>query len=128
MEAVEKFGLLKDEVEGLLAERDEAYLELLAVPDAAGGFPISRAKNCGPYACCEPCNRNISCLIRRCTSFNAAPRHRSCSGGEGWRTHISRWGGRKQTSRKRSVPGVLWPPRLTTAFRSMMDRDGEMQA
>ncbi len=36
LEAVEKFGKMKDEVEGLLSDRDEAYLELLAVPDAAG--------------------------------------------------------------------------------------------
>ncbi|EIE19270.1 DnaJ-domain-containing protein [Coccomyxa subellipsoidea C-169] len=36
LEAVERFGKMKDEVEGLLSERDEAYLELLAVPDTAG--------------------------------------------------------------------------------------------
>lgn len=34
LEAVEKFGQLKDDVDALLAQRDEAYLELLAVPDA----------------------------------------------------------------------------------------------
>ena len=36
LEAVEKFGKMKDELEGLLSDRDEAYLDLLAVPDAAG--------------------------------------------------------------------------------------------
>jgi hypothetical protein len=36
LEAVQEFGRLKDNVDELLAQRDEAYLELLAVPDSAG--------------------------------------------------------------------------------------------
>ena len=42
LEAVERFGKMKDEVEGLLSERDEAYLELLAVPDTAGALLCKR--------------------------------------------------------------------------------------
>ena len=33
LEAVEKFGSMKDRVEGLLSSREDAYLGLLAVPD-----------------------------------------------------------------------------------------------
>lgn len=39
LEVVEKFGKMNDDVEGLLSERDEAYLELLAVPDVTGAPP-----------------------------------------------------------------------------------------
>ena len=33
LEAVEKFGSMKDRVEGLLSSREDSYLGLLAVPD-----------------------------------------------------------------------------------------------
>ena len=36
MEAVEKFGQVKEEVDALLTQRDDAYLELLAVPSPSG--------------------------------------------------------------------------------------------
>ena len=41
MEAVEKFGRVKEEVDALLTQRDDAYLELLAVPSPSGApfFP-----------------------------------------------------------------------------------------
>ena len=37
LEVVEKFGRLKEETDALLAERDDAYLELLAVPSPRAG-------------------------------------------------------------------------------------------
>ncbi|CAL8468257.1 g7796 [Coccomyxa elongata] len=50
LEAVEKFGKMKDEVEGLLSDRDEAYLELLAVPDAAGSSTAATTEDGGHLA------------------------------------------------------------------------------
>ncbi|BDA43789.1 probable chaperone protein DnaJ at N-terminal half [Coccomyxa sp. Obi] len=50
LEAVEKFGKMKDDVEGLLSERDEAYLELLAVPDATGSSAAATTEDGGHLA------------------------------------------------------------------------------
>ena len=38
MEAVEKFGSMRGKVDGLLSSREDAYLGLLAVPDAGEAY------------------------------------------------------------------------------------------
>jgi hypothetical protein len=45
LEAVEKFGRLKEETDALLAERDDAYLELLAVPSPRTGAGTRLARS-----------------------------------------------------------------------------------
>ncbi len=62
LEAVEKFGRMKDKVEGLLNSREDAYLGLLAVPGQ--GTPCHGSINAAhvateihdrvPAACMDP--------------------------------------------------------------------------
>lgn len=55
MEAVTRFGSLKEETDALLAERDEAYLELLAVPSprSVSGSLLARSGSSTSAAAAE---------------------------------------------------------------------------
>lgn len=46
MEALEKFGHVKEDVDSLLTKRDDAYLDLLAVPSPSGAPRLVRPQPC----------------------------------------------------------------------------------